>query len=429
MNSAKSADKSFNNPFLPLRHSNFRYYWIGMCISLIGTWMQNVAQPWLAYKLTGSALMLGVVGAIQYLPVLLFSLFAGVLVDRFDKKRILFFTQSSSLVITGILAILVFSGHIQYWHILVLSAALGFVNTLDMPTRQSFVIQLVGKDDLMNAIALNSAVFNTARIVGPAIAGVLMGLVGVGWCFLANSISFAAVVISLFFIHPLIIQAAKKTSRISIKHIMSDIKDGLLYIGQHKVLLDATLLLTIIGTFAMNNNVLIPVFSEVILKQGAMGLGILFSCSGIGALIGAMLVAFTSRSGPNKLVIYGVPTFIGIFLILNSFTNSLFMAGFYIAVTGLFFNLFTATINSTMQLNTGNEFRGRVMSVYTLVFSGSTPIGNLYAGLADDYIGARFGFAACGAITVLLLIPMYLYKLKTRNRPNLENPEKNELLS
>jgi MFS family permease len=388
-----------------------------MCISLIGTWMQNVAQPWLAYTLTKSAFLLGLVGAIQFMPVLLFSLFAGVLIDRFPKKRILFFTQSASLVITLILAILDFSGHIQFWHILVLAAALGLVNTFDMPTRQSFVIQLVGKEDLMNAIALNSAVFNMSRIVGPAIAGLVIGYYGVGMCFLANSISFAAVVISLFFIHPLTIQTTVTSS----KHILADIKDGLNYIYRRRILFDAVLLLTIIGTFAMNNNVLIPVFSEVVLKQGSMGMGILFSFSGIGAFIGAMLVALTSKSGPSKLVIYVVPTIIGIFLILNSFTDKFLLAGLYIAATGLFFNLFSATINSTLQLNTGNEFRGRVMSVYTLVFSGSTPIGNLYAGLADDYIGARFGFAACGVIVMILLIPMYLYKLRSRNRAEAED--------
>ncbi len=417
MNLPSQEKRSLNNPFIPLKHSNFRYYWVGMCISLIGTWMQNVAQPWLAYTLTKSAFLLGLVGAIQFMPVLLFSLFAGVLIDRFPKKKILFFTQSASLVITLILAILDFSGHIQFWHILVLAAALGLVNTFDMPTRQSFVIQLVGKEDLMNAIALNSAVFNMSRIVGPAIAGLVIGYYGVGMCFLANSISFAAVVISLFFIHPLTIQATVTSS----KHILADIKDGLNYIYRRRILFDAVLLLTIIGTFAMNNNVLIPVFSEVVLKQGSMGMGILFSFSGIGAFIGAMLVALTSKSGPSKLVIYVVPTIIGIFLILNSFTDKFLLAGLYIAATGLFFNLFSATINSTLQLNTGNEFRGRVMSVYTLVFSGSTPIGNLYAGLADDYIGARFGFAACGVIVMILLIPMYLYKLRSRNRAEAED--------
>jgi MFS family permease len=412
MNLPSQEKRSFNNPFIPLKHANFRYYWIGMCISLVGTWMQNVAQPWLAYTMTKSAFMLGLVGAIQYMPVLLFSLFAGVLIDRFPKKKILLFTQSASLAVTMTLAILDYSGHIKFWHILVLAAALGLVNAFDMPTRQSFIIQLVGKDDLMNAIALNSAMFSTCRIVGPAIAGLVIGYYGAGMCFLANSISFAAVVISLLFIHPMAIQTTVKSS----KRILAEIKDGLSYIYQRAILLDAVLLLTIIGTFAMNNNVLIPVFSEAVLKQGSMGMGILFSFSGIGALIGAMLVAFTSKSGPSKLVIYAVPTIIGLFLILNSFTTNLLFAGFCIAAMGIFFNLFSATINSVLQLHTGNEFRGRVMSVYTLVVAGSTPIGNLYAGLADDYIGARFGFAACGVIVLALLIPVYLYKLRSNSR-------------
>jgi MFS family permease len=412
MNLPSQGKRSFNNPFIPLKHANFRYYWIGMCISLVGTWMQNVAQPWLAYTMTKSAFMLGLVGAIQYMPVLLFSLFAGVLIDRFPKKKILLFTQSASLVVTMTLAILDYSGHIKFWHILVLAAVLGLVNAFDMPTRQSFIIQLVGKEDLMNAIALNSAMFSTCRIVGPAIAGLVIGYYGAGMCFLANSISFAAVVISLLFIHPMAIQTTVKSS----KRILAEIKDGLSYIYQRAIILDAVLLLTVIGTFAMNNNVLIPVFSEVVLKQGSMGMGILFSFSGIGALIGAMLVAFTSKSGPSKLVIYAVPTIIGLFLILNSFTTNLLFAGFCIAAMGIFFNLFSATINSVLQLHTENEFRGRVMSVYTLVVAGSTPIGNLYAGLADDYIGARFGFAACGVIVLALLIPVYLYKLRNNSR-------------
>jgi len=174
-----------------------------MCISTTGTWMQNIAQPWLAFQLTNSPFLLSVIGAFQFTPVLLFSLFAGVLIDKLPKKNILIFTQSASLVITLILAILVLTGKIQYWHILVTATALGFVNTLDMPSRQTFVIELVGKEDRMNAIALNSTVFNLSRIVGPAIAGIVMGYFGAAACFFANSFSFGAVVISLFFIKPL----------------------------------------------------------------------------------------------------------------------------------------------------------------------------------------------------------------------------------
>ncbi|MEA4924579.1 MAG: MFS transporter [Syntrophomonadaceae bacterium] len=400
---------AFNNPFIPLRHKNFRYYWLGMCVSLTGTWMQNVAQPWLAYSLTKSAFLLGLVGALQFTPLLFFSLFAGVIVDRFSKKKILYITQSGSLIVTFILAVLVFTGHIRYWHILTLAFALGCMNTLDIPARQALVIQLVGKEDLMNAIALNSAMFNVARVAGPAVAGLVMGYLGVGMCFLINSISFAAVLISLFFIHPLPIPIKPWGN----KRMLTDIKAGLDYIRHHRILRDCTILMAIIGTFAMNNNVLIPVFSETVLNLDEKGLGLLFSFSGIGALIGAMLVAAMSRSGPQKFVLYIVPFIISGFLILNSMTDNFLLAGFYLAATGLFFNLFSSTVNSTLQLNTKNEFRGRVMSVY--IFVWSTPLGSLYAGLSADHWGAEFGFAACGAAIMVLLIPAYLYIRKGEN--------------
>ena len=200
MNITNDFKNRFNNPFTALKHKNFRYYWIGMCVSLIGTWMQNIAQPWLAYTLTNSPFLLSLIGIVQFTPMLIFSLFAGVIIDKFSKKKILLFTQTASLVITLVLAILVWTGKIQYWHILIMATMLGIVNTIDMPSRQSIIIELVGKEDLMNAIALNSMVFNLARIVGPAIAGIVMGYAGIAVCFFANSISFAAVVVGLFFI-------------------------------------------------------------------------------------------------------------------------------------------------------------------------------------------------------------------------------------
>jgi len=200
MNITNEVKNTFNNPFIALKHKSFRYYWIGMCVSLIGTWMQNIAQPWLAYTLTNSPFLLSLIGIVQFTPMLIFSLFAGVIIDKFSKKKILIFTQSASLMVTLILAILVWSGKIQYWHILVMSIILGIVNTIDMPSRQSIIIELVGREDLMNAIALNSMVFNVARIIGPALAGLVMGYAGIAVCFFANAISFAAVLISLFFI-------------------------------------------------------------------------------------------------------------------------------------------------------------------------------------------------------------------------------------
>ncbi len=403
----------YNNPFSALKHKNFRYYWIGMCISLIGTWMQNIAQPWLAYTLTKSPFLLSLIGTLQFTPMLLFSLIAGVFIDKFSKKKILIFTQSASLIITLILALLVWTKNIQYWHIVVLATALGVVNVLDMPTRQAFVIELVGREDLMNAIALNSSVFNVARIIGPALAGILMGYAGISVCFFINSISFAAVVISLIFIKPVAIHnGLRKNSR-----IFANIKDGLKYIYQNEVLFNTILVMIIVGTFAMNFNVLVPVFAKEVLKQREAGFGFLMSMIGLGSFVGAMLVATISKSGSNKLIkfiLFVVPVVIGFFLTGTGLTKNYLLTGLGLAMSGLTFVSFGSTANSTMQLNSTDEYRGRVMSVYTLVFAGSTPIGNLYAGTITEHFGSGVGFEACGLIIILLMLPLYVYRAKRR---------------
>jgi MFS family permease len=405
---ARAAGFGFNNPFIALKHRNFRYYWIGMCVSTTGTWMQNIAQPWLAYKLTDSPLLLSLIGALQFTPVLLFSLFAGVLIDKLPKKNILIFTQSASLVITLVLAILAWTGKIQYWHILVTATALGFVNTIDMPARQSFVIELVGKEDLMNAIALNSTVFNLSRIIGPAIAGIVMGTIGIAACFFANSISFGAVVISLFFIKPMLVKKAPKNNA----GIFINIKEGLQYIVKNEILLATILVMAVVGTFAPNFSVLVPVFAAKILNQHETGFGFLMSFMGIGSFFGAMLIATLSRSGPKKFILYIVPLIIGAFLIIDGYTSVYALTGIALAVTGFFFVMFTSSANSAMQLNSSGEYLGRVMSVYSLVFSGSTPIGNLYAGAIASRFNARVGFEACGAIIILLMVPIYIYLIR-----------------
>ncbi len=412
MNSSERAQRAFNNPFITLSQPNFRYYWIGMCISLIGNWMQSVAQPWLAYSLTHSAILLGLVGAMQYLPALLLSLVAGVIVDRLPTKRLLYLTQAASGLIVIILAILVYSGQVRYWHILVMAGMLGLVSTLDMPARQAFVVQLVRKEDLMNAIALNSVAFNTARVIGPAIAGILMGYYGVGICFLLNGISFAAVLISLFFIVPIPVEIAETAH----KNILAEIKTGLRYVYEHRIILESIVLMAIIGTFALNNNVLVPVFNQEVLQQGERSLGFLLSFAGAGSLIGALIIAAISRSGPRRAIVYVIPVIIGLLLILNSLNQSFWLTGLYLAATGLFFNLFSSTINTTVQMNTPDHLRGRVMSLYTLVFVGSTPVGNLYAGWSDEFWGPQYGFAACGVMVLILLTGVYLFNLVLRKR-------------
>lgn len=396
---------NLNNPFISLRHKNFRYYWFGMCISQIGTWMQNIAQPLLAYKLTDSPFLLGLVGALQFLPVLLFSLFAGVIIDRFPKKKLLIITQSASMLITLILAILAFTGEIRYWHLIIMASAIGMANTLDMPARQSFVIELVGKEDLMNAIALNSTVFNISRIIGPAIAGILMEYSGVAFCFFANAISFGAVLISLFFIKPQKLENGEVEKG---KTIFQNIGEGLRYILRSEILFSTIIIMAIVGTFAPNFSVLIPVFTSKILHMKEAGFGYLMSFMGVGSLFGAVYVAAFSRSGPKRIILRIVPVAVGLLLILIAFTDKFILTGLALAITGFFFVMFSSSSNSALQLNTDNEYRGRVMSIYTLVFAGSTPIGNLFAGAMTQFFNARIGFVSCGAAIVVLMIPILI---------------------
>lgn len=417
MNTDNSIKRSFNNPFTSLRHRNFRFYWTGMCISLIGTWMQNIAQPWLAYTLTKSPFLLGLVGALQFAPMLLFSLFAGVLIDKLPKKKILLFTQSAAMVIALILAILVWTGHIRFWHILLMATCLGFVNTMDMPTRQSFVIELVGRDDLMNAIALNSSVFNIARIIGPALAGVVMGYIGIAACFFANAISYGAVIIGLIFVKPMIVLVDRKVT----DKLIDEIKDGLKYIFKNGVLLRTLTIMAVVGIFGMNFSVLVPVFAKTILYQQETGFGFLMSLMGVGSFIGAMTIAMKSASGPQKIILNIFPLAISVLLIITGFTNNFVLTGICLAATGFCFVSFTSTANSTMQLNTKNEYRGRVMSVYTLVFGGTTPLGNLYSGAITGRFGPRVGFAACGVMIILLVALIFAIRKKRHPDCNQSN--------
>jgi MFS family permease len=411
MNITNDIKNIFNNPFIALKHKNFRYYWIGMCVSLIGTWMQNIAQPWLAYTLTNSPFLLSLIGVVQFTPILILSLFAGVVIDKFSKMKILFFTQTASLAITLVLAILVWLGKVQYWHILIMSTALGVVNAIDMPSRQSIVIELVGREDLMNAIALNSMVFNLARIIGPALAGMVMSYAGIAVCFFANAISFGAVVIGLFFIKLKPVEIKTKNNA----KVLEEIKDGLKYIYHKNILLYTLLVMGIVGTFVPNFNILVPVFAKEVLNQNEAGFGILMSFIGFGSFWGAMFIATLSKSGPKKFIIYFVPLIVGGLLIMIGYTNIYLLTGIFLAITGFVFISFTSSANSTLQLNSSNEYRGRVMSVYTLVFAGSTPFGNLYVGLFAEYFNARVGFIACGVIIILLMIPLFIYKIKSKS--------------
>lgn len=405
MNIIYSSQKIIKNNFHALAHKNFRYFWLGQCVSLIGTWMQNVGQSWLVLSLTNSPFLLGLLGAIQFLPITLFSLFAGAIIDKTSKKKILLITQSVSMILAFILALLVFTNNVKYSYILILALILGVVNTIDMPTRQSFTIEIAGKEDLMNAIALNSAVFNLARILGPSIGALLMAYFGAGWCFLLNGISFIAVLYGLFNIN---IENHFVRKNNPNKNIIKEIKDGLKYIIDNPVLLQTILMVLIVGIFVFNYNILIPVFAKSTLHGGEKTYGNLMAALGIGSLCGAMTVSVKSKAGPKSKTMFISSIMISVMFILISFTSNYYVSIILIVLAGIFNIAFSTTANSTLQMKSKDEYRGRVMSVYSLVFAGATPIGNLFVGGMADKTGGQNTFKICGIIIIITMIPLWV---------------------
>lgn len=391
----------FRDTFSSLGHKNFRYFWIGQCISLMGTWMQRAAQVWLVYNLTKSPLLLGLLGVFQFGPLLLFSLFAGVYIDRFPKRKILIFTQVVFMVQALALALLVYLGNVRYWEILVLAAVFGVIQTIDLPARQAFFVELVGKEDLMNAISLNSTIFNLAKIVGPALAGVIMTMFGPTVCFFVNGISFIAVLIGLFLID---VDGAVQYRKDM--NIIEDIKQGLIYIWNNQMLKIGVLSMAIVCTFSMNTDVIIPVFAKEVLGRGTAEYTVLLSFVGVGSFLGAIYMASKSRKGTSKAMLYKQALVGGIVQIIILFTKNYYLSILLVSVLGFFNLTFLNTANASLQLNSRDEYRGRVMSVYALLNNGSLPIGNLFAGAVMEKFGPGTGFPVCGVITLLLMLLM-----------------------
>lgn len=397
---------SFRQSFVALKHRNFRLFWFGQCISLLGTWMQQTAQTWLVYSMTKSPFLLGILGVFQYAPILLLSLFAGVLVDRFPKKKLLMIIQILMMLQAVVFTILLYTNHIQYWHILVLSAFLGLLNTFDLPVRQSLLIEMVGREDLMGAIALNGVIVNIARIVGPAMAGVILVYGSTKLCFLLNSISFLAVIFCVWHIK-IVAQSVRKVSQ----SIFREAWEGIQYIVSHSFVSKVLLTVIIIGTFAMNSTVLIPVFVKDVLHLEAQGYTTMLSCIGVGSLLGAMFVSSRSKAGPNRKFVFGSAILMGICLLVFGVVKNYSLALVCAPVFGFLNMVFLTSANSSIQLSISNDFRGRVMSIYGLAFMGTTPIGNFYAGTITEYWGAGWGFIVCGATTLALVI-ILLFKIR-----------------
>lgn len=399
--------------FIALRHRNFRLFWFGQLISLIGTWMQSIGQAWLVLELTHSALLLGLVGALQFLPVLLFTLFGGVLADRWPKRTVLLVTQSSAMIEAMILWILVATGTVQIWHILVLAVCLGMTNSLDMPARQAFVVEMVGREDLPNAIALNSSLFNMARIIGPGIGGLIIATLGVAPLFLLNGLSFIAVLIGLLMIDTT--QLHGQDSRLALQrqdHKQGTIKslhEGLLYVFQTPSVLLIIAVVGVISLFGINFNVVLPLFATDVLHAGATGFGFISSVFGIGSLLCALWLAWSNKKPSVQHMLVGSTVFCvaeAAFAISHLYVLSLVL----IAAVGFAQIAFTAMANTTLQTVSPNHLRGRVMSVYMMVFNGTTPVGNLFIGGLAAPFGASFSLLVGALLSLIAAVFGWIYR-------------------
>ena len=390
-----------------LRARNYRLFVSGQLVSLIGTWMQTVAQSWLMYRLTGSAAMLGLIGFAGQIPVFVLAPLGGVIADRFNRHRILVFTQTTMMVLALTLAILTLLGTVKVWQIFVLASLLGIANAFDIPARQAFIVQMVGREDLVNAIALNSSMVNGARMVGPAVAGIVVAEFGEGWCFLLNGLSYVAVIAALLRMH--VTRAANSTAAIS---AWESIVEGFSFAWQTTPVRALLLLLGLVSLMGMPYSVLMPIFADRVLGGGPHAYGLLMSCAGVGALLGA--ASLTSRKSVRGLGrwVAASATGFGVMLIAFSLSRVLWLSAVVLVPAGFCMMVEMAASNTLIQSMVPDRLRGRVMAVYSMMFMGMAPLGALMAGALAQPLGApttvAIGGIACivGGLTFGLRLPV-----------------------
>ena len=395
---AQTASSSLNSKWpeslRALRHRNYQLFFAGQLISLIGTWMDQVAESWLVYRLTGSALLLGTVAFAAQIPVFLLAPIGGALADRYDRRRILVGTQSSMMALTFVLAWLTLSHRVQIWHVVTLAALTGIVNAFDLPARQAFVVDMVSRTDLVNAIALNSSMFNGARIIGPALAGIVVAAIGEGWCFFANGVSFIAVIAGLMMMRMERPRQAIEGSPVE------NIIEGFRFVAGTGPVRALMSLLGLVSFTAMPYAVLMPVFAAQILHGGARALGLLMGCSGAGALMGALTLAMRKTlKGLSVWVAVSCAGF-GTALLLFSFSRSMWLSCALLVPAGFCMMIQMASSNTLIQSMVPDRLRGRVMSVYAMTFMGMAPLGALLAGSLAHNLGAPWTVAIGGIISI-----------------------------
>lgn len=401
--------------FRALRYRNYRLFFGGQSISLIGTWIQRIAMSWLVYRLTNSAFLLGVVGFTGQIPTFLVAPFAGALSDRWSRHRILVVTQTLAMIQALVLALLVLTGAIEVWHLISLSIFLGLINAFDMPARQSFVVEMVEKrEDLGNAIALNSSMFNGARLLGPSIAGVLIATTGEGICFLLNGISYIAVIAAL-----LAMKIAPRKTETQNTDVLQGLKEGFSYAFGFAPIRSILLLLGVVSLVGMPYTVLMPVFAKEILRGGPHTLGFLMGASGIGALVGAIYLASKKDVLGLERAIPLATSIFGIGIIAFSLSRVLWLSLAMMLLTGFGMMVQMASSNTILQTIVDDDKRGRVMSIYTMAFMGTAPFGSLLAGGLASKIGAPNSLMVGGLFCILgsLIFASKLSSLREMVRP------------
>jgi MFS family permease len=407
------ARSRFHDTIRSLKHRNFQLFFSGQLISLIGTWMDTVAEAWLVYRLTGSSLLLGTVSFAGQIPVLLLAPVAGMVADRFNRRKVVIATQASSMVIAFILAMLTLTKRVTVEEVIVLAAMMGAVNAFDIPARQSFLVEMVGREDLMNAIALNSSMFNSARIIGPAIAGLLVAGVGEGWCFFANSMSYIAVIAGL-----LMMKIPAKEKPTEIASPFEHVAEGFRFVRNTAPIRTLLLLVALVSLVAMPYAVLMPIFAAKVLHGNARTLGILMGSAGVGALTGALVLA--SRRGVQglgKIIAIACGGF-GTSLILFSFSRWWELSALLLIPVGFSVMTQMGSTNTLIQAMVPDRLRGRTMAVYSMMFMGMAPFGALLSGALADRLGAPRTVALGGVLAIFGAIAFgrYLPKIRVEAR-------------
>lgn len=408
------AQSRLKETFRAMRVRNYRLYWFGQLISISGTWMQTTAQAWVVYTLTNSPLALGTVTTLQFLPITLLTLFGGVIADRAPKRQLVLITQTLALVQATIFGILVATNTIQVWHMYILAAVQGIINAIDQPVRQAFAAELVSNEDRPNAVALNSMLFNAARIVGPAAAGILIAQTGAAPALFINAASFLAVIIAIILMNPaeFFIKPMKRVPEPAMKQLA----EGLRYSRRTPAVLIVLILVGFIGTFGYNFSVVIPLLGGFVLKTDAAGFGLLSAALGIGSLLGAISTAVTRKITIGRLIT-GAAGF-SIFFALLAVNSDLQLAMLLLAIVGFFGVLFSTNGSSLIQITVPDHLRGRVTSLYFLLFAGSTPIGATVIGTLSSTFNVTDALLFCAALCSAGVLIAWLYNRRVLHSDN-----------